>query len=266
MTPVTAQFFCPTESVAVTDGLKLVLFDMDNVLCDYDRGERVRCLAELAGTTSDAVYKAIWESGFEFLGDSGALDAADYLQGFGQHIGYPLSLEEWVEARRRSMKANSAMLEVADRLRETVDIAVLTNNTTLVADHIDTLLPELRPLFGPKFTRRHSARRPSRTRAATVSACRSYRRHPQPSCSSTTSRQTLRARWRQASSRIITPRCRLSGRRFRGTACSLTDECARPASRQMTRHEVPARAFLQLRRTFRAAWLGDWAAGVEVTP
>jgi FMN phosphatase YigB (HAD superfamily) len=48
----------------VTDQIKLVLFDMDNVLCDYDREKRVACLAELAGTSSDAVHKAIWETGW----------------------------------------------------------------------------------------------------------------------------------------------------------------------------------------------------------
>ncbi|MDH2343954.1 HAD family phosphatase [Bradyrhizobium sp. SSUT77] len=135
----------------MTDGIKLVLFDMDNVLCEYDRGKRVACLAELAGATSDFVHKAIWESGFELLGDSGTLDAADYLRGFGGRIGYPLSLDEWVEARRRSMQVDRAMLEIAGSLRKTVDIAVLTNNTTLVADHIDTLLPDLRPLFGSRI-------------------------------------------------------------------------------------------------------------------
>src|SRR5438067_6512058 len=124
---------------------------MDNVLCDYDRGKRVACLAELAGATSDVIHKAIWDSGFELLGDSGTLDAADYLRGFGKRIGYPLSLDEWVEARRRSMQVDRAMLEIAGSLRKTVDIAVLTNNTTLVADHIDTLLPDLRPLFGSKI-------------------------------------------------------------------------------------------------------------------
>ncbi|PJG54794.1 hydrolase [Bradyrhizobium forestalis] len=124
---------------------------MDNVLCRYDRSKRVAYLAELAGATSEFVYKAIWESGFELLGDSGALEAADYLRGFGERIGYPLSLDEWVEARRRSMQADRAMLEIAGSLRQTVDIAVLTNNTTLVADHIDTLLPDLRPLFGSRI-------------------------------------------------------------------------------------------------------------------
>ncbi|MGY8636385.1 HAD family phosphatase [Bradyrhizobium sp. 14AA] len=139
------------ESVAVADKIELVLFDMDNVLCDYDRGTRVACLAELAGTSSEAVHTAIWDSGFELMGDSGTLGAADYLRGFGERIGYPLSLDEWVEARRRSMRADRAMLEIVDGLRKTVDIAVLTNNTTLVADHIDTLLPDLRPLFGSRI-------------------------------------------------------------------------------------------------------------------
>jgi len=135
----------------VSEDIKLVLFDMDNVLCDYDRTKRVACLAELAGTTSAFVHAAIWESGFEALGDSGALEAADYLRGFGERIGYPLSLGEWVEARRRSMQANLAMLEIARGLRDTTGIAVLTNNTTLVADNIDTLLPDMRPLFGARI-------------------------------------------------------------------------------------------------------------------
>ena len=135
----------------MTGEIKLVLFDMDNVLCDYDRGKRVACLAELAGSTSEFVHQAIWDSGFELLGDSGTLDAADYLRGFGERIGYPLSLDEWVEARRCSMQADRAMLELVHSLRQTVDIAILTNNTTLVADHIDTLFPGLRALFGPKI-------------------------------------------------------------------------------------------------------------------
>jgi putative hydrolase of the HAD superfamily len=102
----------------------------------------------LAGTTTDLVYEAIWETGFEQLGDSGALDASEYLQGFGERIGYSLSLEEWLTARRHSMKANTTVLNIVGNLRGSVDLAVLTNNTSLVVDHIDVLFPELRPLFG----------------------------------------------------------------------------------------------------------------------
>ena len=59
----------------MVEKIKLVLFDMDNVLCDYDKRARAAFLAGLAGTTTDLVYEAIWEAGFEQLGDSGALDA-----------------------------------------------------------------------------------------------------------------------------------------------------------------------------------------------
>lgn len=48
------RMFCRSESAAVTGGIKLVLFDMDNVLCDYDRTKRVAWLAKLAGATSGA--------------------------------------------------------------------------------------------------------------------------------------------------------------------------------------------------------------------
>jgi putative hydrolase of the HAD superfamily len=140
-----------TESLVVTNAIKLVLFDMDNVLCDYDRGRRVACLAELAGSTPAAVHAAIWDSGFEALGDSGALDAADYLRGFGERLGYALTLDEWVEARRRAMRADRAMIGIARGLSASVEVAVLTNNTTLVAEHIERLLPELRPVFGAKI-------------------------------------------------------------------------------------------------------------------
>lgn len=60
----------------MTDAIKLVLFDMDNVLCEYDRAKRVAYLAKLAGTTDEHVYAAIWGSGFEALGDAGTLEPA----------------------------------------------------------------------------------------------------------------------------------------------------------------------------------------------
>ena len=43
------------------------------------------------------------------------------------------------------------MLEVVRQLRNSVEIAILTNNTGLVADHIDFLCPELRPLFNRRI-------------------------------------------------------------------------------------------------------------------
>lgn len=69
--------------------VKFILFDMDNVLCRYDRWARAARLTETSGNMKDEIYRAIWESGFERLGDSGALTPAEYLHVFGRRIGYP---------------------------------------------------------------------------------------------------------------------------------------------------------------------------------
>ena len=128
--------------------INLILFDLDNVLCRYDRWARAARLAEISGTAATEIYRAIWQSGFERLGDDGTLTPAEYLKGFGERIGYPLSLDDWLDARKASMGADETMLELVRQLRRSVDVAVLTNNSEILVDHIDSLCPELRPLFG----------------------------------------------------------------------------------------------------------------------
>jgi glucose-1-phosphatase len=131
--------------------VKLILFDLDNVLCRYDRWARAARLAEISGTAANEVYRAIWQSGFERLGDDGTLAPDEYLKGFGERIGYPLTLEDWLDARKASTRADEAMLEVVRQLRRSVEVAVLTNNSEILVDHIDLLCPELRPLFGQRI-------------------------------------------------------------------------------------------------------------------
>lgn len=135
--------------MAAVAPISLVLFDMDDVLCDYDRDARVAHLAGVAGCSPAQVHAAIFESGFEAAGDSGALDADAYLDGFGQRIDYPLSLDEWVEARRAGTRARAEVLDMVRRL--TVRSAVLTNNSMLVIDHIDRIFPELPGVFGDRL-------------------------------------------------------------------------------------------------------------------
>lgn len=131
--------------------IELVLFDLDNVLYDYDRRRRVEHLSGLSGVPADAIYAAIWDSGLEFQGDSGALSPQAYLQAFGERIGYPISLTEWLEARHAAMVPDTRMLALVERLRATTVVAILTNNSELLTTHIDVVCPELRPLFGDQI-------------------------------------------------------------------------------------------------------------------
>jgi HAD superfamily hydrolase (TIGR01509 family) len=128
--------------------LRLALFDMDNVLCDYDRERRLRLLTRLSGQPPAAILAAIWRSGFEGAADAGLMSAEEYLAGFGARLGRPLSREAWIAARRDSMTPWPEVLALVERVRERTIVAVLSNNGFLLAETIDAMFPALRPLFG----------------------------------------------------------------------------------------------------------------------
>lgn len=126
----------------------LVLFDMDDVLCDYDRPARAAHFAQLAGCSSAHVLAAIWDSGFETLADRGAIDHDTYVRGCGERIGTGLTLDDWIESRRLGTHPRADVLAIAGAVRQRARIAVLTNNSDLVARHADRIFPALPLLFG----------------------------------------------------------------------------------------------------------------------
>jgi len=133
---------------AAMQKISLVLFDMHDVLCRYDRAARLADLARLSGRPGDEIYTAIWTSGFEDAADAGQLDEAAYLQGFGDRLGYPISREEWLENRRIATIPMPDVLDLLAQVKRTTPVAVLTNNHLLVREHLDQLFPELFALCG----------------------------------------------------------------------------------------------------------------------
>jgi putative hydrolase of the HAD superfamily len=128
--------------------IRLVLFDMDDVLCAYDWPGRVAELARLSGRPSDSVAQAIWHSGFEDAADAGHIDADAYMAGFAERLGMPFTQAEWTANRRGSMTPWPDMLTLAARIGQQARIGILTNNGHLTGAVLDQLFPELRPIFG----------------------------------------------------------------------------------------------------------------------
>jgi len=131
--------------------IRFVIFDMDGVLDRYDLGARLERLAAATGKSAEAIHAAIWKSGFEDAADAGQFSAEEYLKGFAERVGAPVSRAAWVAARRAGMHPNRDVLELAKRLKRRAGIAVLTNNGFLVKDSFDELFPELPPLFGERL-------------------------------------------------------------------------------------------------------------------
>ena len=132
-------------------GIACVIFDMDDVLCDYHVDTRIARLAEVSGRNEDFIRRAVWETDFLDRSDRGEFSAHEYLAEFGRLLGYPLSRAEWVEARKAAMPVFPDMLALVEALKQQMPVALLTNNDHLVAETIAELFPEIVPLFGDKL-------------------------------------------------------------------------------------------------------------------
>ncbi len=130
--------------------IALVLFDMHDVLCRYDREGRIAALSALCGKPAAQIDAAIWQSGFETEADSGRLDADAYLRGFGERLGYPITLAEWLENRKASMTPMPQVLALMAAVKQRAEVAVLTNNHQLVREHLAQLFPELHAICAEK--------------------------------------------------------------------------------------------------------------------
>ena len=131
---------------------RLVIFDMDDVLCHYDLGRRLRALSQITGKTPRDIRAAIWDSGFEADADSGGYPDADvYLAEFSQRIGHPISRAEWIAARRWSMVPSTDVLALAKTIGQVARIAIYTNNGPIVKNSLDDLFPEAAAIFSERY-------------------------------------------------------------------------------------------------------------------
>lgn len=130
--------------------IQAVVFDMDGVLCRYRIERRLALLAAWSGQPPDAIYAAIWGSGFENEAERGALSADAYLRGFGERMGYPLSEAQWVEARRIATEPDPSVLALARRLRAVCQVGMFTNNPLLLKRHIASVFPAVPEIFGAR--------------------------------------------------------------------------------------------------------------------
>jgi putative hydrolase of the HAD superfamily len=130
--------------------IKAVVFDMDGVLCRYRIERRLALLASWSGQSQDAIHAAIWRSRFEDDAERGVLSADDYLKGFGERMGYPLSAAQWVEARKVALEPDLAMLALARQLGADHPVGMFTNNPLLLKRHIAEVFPAIPEIFGPR--------------------------------------------------------------------------------------------------------------------
>ncbi len=133
----------------------LIVFDLDETLVDFSPPRRLDYLADLTGFPRERIHAAIWGSDFERAAEQGAYATGEgYLAGFNQRLGFELTLEQWLAARRVAMRARPEVLAVVAELKPHFELALLTNNGALLRESLPVLAPEVCALID---RRRHAS-------------------------------------------------------------------------------------------------------------
>ena len=128
---------------------KLFIFDMDDVLYDYDWRVRMAGMTELTGLSLAEMRQLWWHDEGEWAAEAGVYTTADeYLTAFQSAIGMTVDESEWVRVRGAAMTPRPESIAAVARASELGDVTLLTNNGALTAKHLRVLAPDLIPVFG----------------------------------------------------------------------------------------------------------------------
>ena len=128
---------------------KLFIFDMDEVLYDYDWRARMAGMTELTGLSLDEMRRLWWNYEGEWAAEAGVFATPEaYLDAFQTAIGMSVDESEWVRARGAAMTPRPACIAAVGRAAQLGDVTLLTNNGALTAKHLRVLAPALVPVFG----------------------------------------------------------------------------------------------------------------------
>jgi putative hydrolase of the HAD superfamily len=127
----------------------LFIFDMDDVLYDYDWRVRMAGMTAMTGHSLDELRRRWWNDRGEWAAEAGVFETAEeYLSAFEKAVGMPVDEDEWVRVRGAAMTVWPESLEAVRRASALGQVTLLTNNGALVSKHLRTLAPELVELFG----------------------------------------------------------------------------------------------------------------------
>jgi FMN phosphatase YigB (HAD superfamily) len=129
--------------------IDLVIFDMDGVLARLDRGRWLAQLSKLTGKEAAFLKATIWDSDFEPSAEAGSYGTGDaYLAEVNRRVGCTLTRTQWSQARGDAMTAQPETLGIAEALRGQCEIAMLTNNGSLLFECLPEILPAAHRVFG----------------------------------------------------------------------------------------------------------------------
>ncbi|WP_348787135.1 HAD-IA family hydrolase [Leifsonia sp. NPDC080035] len=122
----------------------LFVFDMDNVLYDYDWRRRTAAMARLTGLSAEQLRERWFNLDGEGSAEAGAFRTGEeYLDALSTALGVRVAEEDFLRIRGEAMTPWPVSLAAVRRAAEAGTATLLTNNGPLVARNLPRLAPEL---------------------------------------------------------------------------------------------------------------------------
>lgn len=127
----------------------LFVFDMDDVLYDYDWRVRMAGMTALTGLELEELRRRWWHDAGEWHAEAGGFADADaYHAAFVEAMGVHVSVGDWVANRAGAMTPWPDSIAAVRRASELGRVTLLTNNGPLLGAHLARIAPEIAALFG----------------------------------------------------------------------------------------------------------------------
>jgi len=127
----------------------LFVFDMDQVLYDYNWAQRMSGMTQLTGHSLERLRELWWHQDGEMAAEAGAFGSAEeYLDAFCDAIDCEVEREDWLRLRADAMTPWPDSIAAVRRASEFGQVTLLTNNGPLTGENLHRVAPELVDLFG----------------------------------------------------------------------------------------------------------------------
>ena len=110
----------------------LVLFDLGDVLADYDPAPRIAEYAQRSGLDREDVLRRLGESGFSVDCDRGRYDADQIHAEIERRLGVRFARDELVRLQAAAFRLRPGVMSLAREVATRSQIGILTNNSPLL--------------------------------------------------------------------------------------------------------------------------------------
>lgn len=121
----------------------MFVFDLDNVLYDYDPEVRMTGIARATGLSRGELDRRWWNENGQRRADRGAWSTGEAQLSAMRDAGVDLSVEEWIRTRRAATTVRPGTIQAVRGLSNVTRTVVLSNNDALMQEHHAVIVPEL---------------------------------------------------------------------------------------------------------------------------